>query len=64
MQMKNDRFTNATDYFWNTDYDQNLRHIVRGTLLEPERPIGIRLVTDIFQVYIKSSGLDILIKDE
>ena len=61
--MKNDRFTNAKDYFKNLDYDQHLRNIVRGTLLEPKTPMGIRLVIEIFEAYLKSSGLSNLMND-
>ena len=64
MIVKNDRMTNARDYFKNVQYDKHLRHIVRGILLEPEAPMGIRLVEDIFKAYLISSGHDILLKDD
>ena len=41
MTVKNDRLTNAKDYVKNDMYDENLRMIVKGTLLEGEVPIGI-----------------------
>jgi len=62
--VKNDRMINAREYFRNCDYNEHLRHIVRGTLLEPAAPMGIRLILDMFDAYLKSSGLSILLKDE
>jgi len=64
MIVKNDRMINATDYFKNLYYDKHLRNIVRGTLLEPKTPMGIRLVIDIFEAYLQSSGLSNLMIDE
>jgi len=63
MLVKNDRRTNAKDYFRNTDYNQHLRHIVRGTLMEPAAPMGIRLIIDMFEAYLESSGFNIQMND-
>jgi hypothetical protein len=52
MQVKNDRMTNANEYFRNIDYNKYLRHIVRATLLEPAAPMGIRLIIDMFEAYM------------
>ena len=64
MIVKNDRQTNAYDYYRNTDYSKHLRNIVRATLLEPAAPIGIRLIIDLFEAYLQSSGLSILMIDQ
>lgn len=64
MLFKNDRIKNANEYFRNTDYNKHLRHIVKATLLEPAAPMGIRLIIDMFEAYLQSSGFSILLKDE
>ena len=49
MTIKNDRRRNAEDYVENEMYDENLRMIVKATLLEGGAPIGINDVIEIYK---------------
>ena len=59
MNLKNDRIQNASDYILNNQYDQSLRDIVRGTLLNGEEPLGVTEIILLFEQHLRTNGLDI-----